>query len=124
MALPSRKKGRSKIKRASAEERLYDYAKGLKKFRKGRRAVLIRMSELSRLYADRRYSISTMQSFAPLLREFEGIILELRNKDIICCINGASYADIDNVVLKLRIMFRDDENLKHYEDSDEDIFVQ
>lgn len=124
MALPRRKKGASKIQRATPEERLLDYAKGLKKFRKGRRAVLIRMSELSRLYSDRRYAISAKQSFAPLLREFEGIILELGNGDIICAINGASYAAIDNVVLKLRMMFRDDENLKRHEDDDEDIFVR
>lgn len=124
MPLPSRNTRGSKIKRSSSEERLLDYAKGLKKFRKGRRAVLIRMSELSRLFDERRYRSAAKKNFAPLMQEFEGMLLELDNHDILCGLNGASYAKMDSIVLNIRIMFRDDENLKKFEEMEEDIFVQ
>ena len=124
MPMPSRKKSSSRIKRASAEERLLDYAKGLKKFRKGRRAVLIRMSALTRLFDERRYRSAAMKNFAPLMQDFEGILLELDNHDILCGLNGATYANMDSIVLKIRIMFRDDENLKKFEDMEDDAFVQ
>jgi hypothetical protein len=123
MAAPRRRKPRSKIKRATSEERLYDYAKGLKNYRTNRRVVVVRMSELSPEYQQKRYLRAAMDAFRPLMMRFEGILVELSNGDILCGLNGASFADMDAVILKLRMSFRDDAVLKAQEDTGgEDVF--
>ena len=69
------------------------------------------------------YQRSSMEAFRPLMQDFEVELVELANGDIMCSLNEVSFASIDAVVLKLRIMFRDDEDLKALEnESDEEPF--
>jgi|GEM_PF-2603106 len=125
MPAPRHIKGKSKIAQATAEERLYDYAKGLRKFRKDRRAVCVHLSSLTRLFSDQRYKRASLRLFQPLMQEYEGLLVELYDGDILCALQGATFATMDAIVLKLRVMFRDDENLKAQEESEsaEDIFA-
>lgn len=119
------KNKRSTLTRVSAEEALFDYAKSLERHSKGRRAVLVNISRLTRYSREARHLRSALEAFDPLMSRFPGQLFELRNEDIVCVVDGASYSDIDEVILRIRYLFRDDENLKQAErNDDEDILCR
>lgn len=97
------------------EAALLDFVRRLRKFKAGRRAVHVRLSEL-RLYNRRsqhlRVAIST---FDRLVTDFEGIVFKMFNDDLVLICNGASVAEIDHAILHLRFLFRDDPMLKSEE---------
>ena len=115
-------KGQNK---ASPEEFLRDYAKSLNRHRKNRRAVLVRLSLLSRMFSKPHHRRAAAETFIPIRRQFEGELFNLSNGDIVCALYKARLADLDEAVLRIRVMFRDDHNLKFLEQTDrDDLFCQ
>lgn len=112
-------------KRASPEEALLEYARSLKRHLGGRRAVLVQYSNLTRYSRQPRNHRSTLELFKPLMKKFDGQLFTLQNDDIVCVLHGARIADMDSVVLNIRYLFCDDENLKAVEDAgDDDILTR
>ena len=98
------------------EAALFDYVARLQKHKSGRRAVHIRLSNL-RPYnrRDHHLRIAT-SSFDRLVDDFEGGIFRLFNDDLVVICNGATIADMDEVILHLRYLFSDDPLLKNDEE--------
>lgn len=99
------------------EELLHDYARRLDRHRKGRRAVCVRLSTLSKYYRQSHYQRAAAEAFQPLLKRYDGQIFQLSNSDIVFSCKGASVAEIDKAVFKVRYMFRDDERLRAAEEN-------
>lgn len=94
------------------EAAFLDFVERLHKFKKGRRAVHIRLSEL-RPYNRRGHHLRIAgTTFDSLVNKFEGSIFRLYNDDMVVICNGASVADIDYAVLHLRYLFSEDPLLK------------
>ena len=94
---------------------LLDFVQRLRKFKEGRRAVHVRLSELrpyNRRMQHLRVAIST---FDRLVADFEGITFRMFNDDLVVICNGASVAEIDHAILHLRFLFCDDPMLKSEE---------
>jgi hypothetical protein len=104
----------------SPEEALFEYAKSLKRHTKGRLAVLVRFATLTKYYQQPHHQRMATGEFSPLLQRFEGQMFTLSNSDVLCVLNGARVADLDDAVLRIRYMVRDDENLKAMEAQSED----
>lgn len=102
------------------EEAMLEYVKSLKRHTQGRRAVLVRFAILTKYFRQPHHQRAATNEFAPLLRRFEGQMFTLSNSDVLCVLNGARVADMDDAVLKVRFMVRDDENLKALEAKSED----
>lgn len=109
----------------SPEEALLEYAKSLKRHTKGRLAVLVRFAVLTKYFQQPHHQRMALNEFAPLLQRFEGQMFTLSNSDVLCVLNGARVADLDEAVLRIRYMVRDDENLKALEaQSEDDVFCR
>lgn len=92
----------------SQEILLRDYAERMGKHLAGRRAVHITLSQLQTRHRRGHFIRIAANSFEPLLKKFEGQIFVLSNSDLVAVCRGASLAEIDQVVLKLRYLFSDD----------------
>src|ERR1700741_436835 len=92
----------------AAEDLLLDYAERLVNHLPGRRAVHIHMSRLQRLHRRQRHMAIAAASFDPLAKRCQGQVFRLTNHDIVVVLKGASVAEIDDIVLRLRYMFDDD----------------
>ena len=115
----------AKKKLLSPEEALLEYAKSLKRHVAGRRAVLVRFALLTKYFQQPHHQRMASNEFAPLLRRFEGQLFTLSNSDVLCVLSGARIADLDEAVLKIRYMVRDDENLMAMEaQSEDDVFCR
>lgn len=99
---------------------MLEYAKSLKRHTKGRLAVLVRFAVLTKYFQQPHHQRMASNEFTPLLRRFEGQMFTLGNSDVLCVLNGARVADLDEAVLRIRYMVRDDENLKAMEARSED----
>lgn len=107
------------------EQALLEYAMSLRKHVKDRRAVLVRVSRLTKYFRQPHHLRTAAAAFEPLLTRFDGRLFEFSNHDIVLCIHGASISDIDDVIIKVRYMFRDDENLTALEaETDDDVLCR
>ncbi len=97
------------------EELLLDYARRLKRHTKGRRAVCVRLSMLTKVFRQKHHLNTAAAAFKPLLSKHDGQLFPLSNGDLVCALKDASIAEMDEVILKIRYMFRDDENIKAME---------
>lgn len=100
------------IKKASPEEVLLEYLKSLKKHQKDRKAVFVHLSSLARGTLNQASPKAAIRFFQPLLRKFDGQLYEMSNGDLFCALHKASQATIDEAVFHVRVLYRDDENLK------------
>ncbi len=119
------KKQNSLLKQAlpSQEEVLYDYAKRLSHHKSRRRAVHLYLSRLSRASQHPQDIRIAVSHFNGLKGKYDGQLFRLSNNDVVFVGRGVTLAELDEVVLKLRYMFRDDDRLKDFERSeDEDSF--
>lgn len=120
--MAARKKKKTTI---GPEEALYEYAKSLKRHANDRRAVHVKLSILGKYYRQIHHLRTVSKSFDKLLRRFEGQLFLLSNSDIVVCLKGARISDIDDVIIKIRYMFEDDETLRALEArSDEDVLCR
>ncbi len=92
----------------SATSRLYDLAKRLDRYRADRRAVCIHLSRL-KPYHRRNHHLRIAEAFfRGGVRTLMGELFILDNSDFFFIAKEASVADIDNAVIKLRTLFKDD----------------
>ncbi|MGH6913569.1 MAG: hypothetical protein ACREH3_07660, partial [Geminicoccales bacterium] len=90
------------------EELLLDSVQRLDRFREGRRAVHLHLSRL-RGYNRRDHHMRIAgTTFDALIKKFDGGLFRLVNGDLVFVARGASVADIDEAVLRLRFLFSED----------------
>lgn len=90
------------------EELLLDYVQRLDRFRDGRRAVHLHLSRL-RPYNRRDHHMRIAgTTFDGLIKKFDGGLFRLKSGDIVFIAKGATVADIDPAVMRLRFLFGDD----------------
>lgn len=87
---------------------LLDYVERLNQHRDNRRVIHLHLSALRPQNRREHHIRIAMNAFEGLIRRFEGQAFRLRNDDLFVGLRGASVAEIDNVVLKLRFLFSDD----------------
>lgn len=92
----------------SHETLLLDYAQRLDRHRDGRRAIHIHLSELRSYHRREQHLRAAINMFENLVRPYDGQIFALANGDIIFACKGASVAELDRAVLKLRYLFSED----------------
>jgi hypothetical protein len=95
-------------RKTSHEHQLLELMHRLAKFRAGRRAIHMHLSNLrpSNKRADRvRIAINT---FEFLVRHFEGQIFALNNADVIFICNGGDIGALDDAVMRIRHLFSGD----------------
>lgn len=90
------------------EAMLVDLAMRLARYTEGRRAVHIRLSGLGAHNRREHHVRIALNCFDALIKKFHGEIFLLRNDDIVFVCKGASAAEIDDVVLRLRFLFSED----------------
>ncbi|MDA0656048.1 MAG: hypothetical protein O2912_06555 [Proteobacteria bacterium] len=93
---------------ASQEYLLLDYAQRLERHRQDRRAVHIHLSQLKPENRREHHIRIAANTFEDLVKQFEGQIFMLSTADIVFVCRGASVADIDDAVMKLRYLFSED----------------
>jgi hypothetical protein len=92
----------------SQEALLRDYTQRLGRHRQGRRAVHIHLSRL-RPYNRRDHHLRiAANTFESLVTIYEGQIFPLSNADIVFVCKGASVADLDAAIVKVRYLFSED----------------
>lgn len=92
----------------SHEELLADYARRLQHHLPGRRAVHIHLSRLAAPNRREHHIRIAANSWDPIIKRFEGQLFHLGNNDLIVVAKGATVAELDNIVLKLRFLFSED----------------
>lgn len=99
-----------------------DYARRVRSHRKGRRAVHVHISRLSRASQHPNDLRLAAEAFLPLERRFEGQTYRLGNHDLVFVAKDVTVAAMDEVVLRLRYMFSDDPLFKLVEQCADDRF--
>ena len=94
------------------EAALLDFVRRLRKFRSGRRAIHVRLSQLRPYNRRSQHLRIAATTFDRLAANFEAAVFKMFNDDLVVICNGASVADIDHCVLHLRFLFSDDPMLK------------
>jgi len=95
-------------KKPSQEHQLLEFVHRLAKFRVGRRAVHIHLSQL-RAYNRRIHHLRiAVNTFEFLVKQFDGQIFAISNADLVFICKGADIAAIDEAVMRLRHLFNND----------------
>ena len=94
---------------------LLDFVRRLRKFKAGRRAVHVRLSQLRPYHRRSQHLRIAATTFDRLVADFEGAIFSLYNDDLVVITNGATVADIDYAILHLRFLFSEDPLIKSEE---------
>lgn len=97
------------------EAALLDFVRRLRKFKAGRRAVHVRLSQLRPYHRRRQHLRIAVTIFDRLVVDYEAVVFQMYNDDLVVICNGASIADIDRSILHLRYLFADDPLLKKEE---------
>jgi EAL domain-containing protein (putative c-di-GMP-specific phosphodiesterase class I) len=87
---------------------LVDYAARLSRHTEDRRAVRVHLSGLGAQNRREHHLRIALNCFDPLVQKFSGEIFVLCNDDIVFVCKGATVAEIDDVVLRLRFLFSED----------------
>jgi hypothetical protein len=93
---------------ASQEYLLLDYAQRLERHRQDRRAVHIHLSRLKPQNRREHHIRIAANTFEELVKQFEGQLFMLSTSDLVFVCRGASEADIDDAIVKLRYLFSED----------------
>lgn len=109
----------AKLENQQDEAMLTDYTARLSRHAEGRRAVHLHLSALNPQNRREHHLHIAANAFAPLIEKFNGQIFLLQNDDLIFVCKGASVAAIDDTILKLRYIFRDDPLTKRAEKDDD-----
>lgn len=100
------------------EELLTDYADRLRRHRKGRSAVHLRLSGLKPVNRKAHHLRIAAAVFDPLLKRHDGQIFRLANGDIVFVGKDVPAVSLDDAILKIRYMFREDPFIESVEDSE------
>ncbi|MFQ5533828.1 MAG: hypothetical protein ACE5EM_03285 [Sphingomonadales bacterium] len=90
------------------EELLLDYTERLKKHRQDRRALHVRLSQLARHNRQDHHLLIAEDAFDKLIKVYSGQIFRLWNHDLVFIGKNVPDHAIDDIILKLRFMFRED----------------
>jgi hypothetical protein len=108
--------------KSSQEHQLFEFAQRLAKFRTGRRAVHIHLSQL-RPYNRRGHHIRiATNTFEFRVKQMDGQIFALSNTDLIFICKGADIVAIDEAVMRLRHLFNDDPLTQDVDENQESRF--
>jgi hypothetical protein len=93
---------------ANDDSLLLDYVRRLVRFRKGRRAVRVRMSRLQPRHRGPQHLRIAASTFEALIRKFDGAAFRLCNDDLMVVCKGARGDEMEDCVLRLRGMLSED----------------
>jgi hypothetical protein len=92
----------------SQEYLLLNYLQRLDKYRVGRRAIHIHLSNLRDHNRKNHHIRIAANTFEDLVRQFEGQLFTLNNGDLIFICEGATVEEMDEAVNRLRFLFAED----------------
>jgi hypothetical protein len=92
----------------AGENLLLDYLHKLERHRRGRRAVIVRLSTLNALNRRENHVQIAGNSFEPLVKQLKGQVFTLSNSDLVFVFKEMALHEVENAVIKLRFMFGDD----------------
>lgn len=92
----------------AGEALLLDYLHKLERHRKGRRAVLARLSSLQAVNRREHHIRIAASTFEPMVKQLKGQVFTLSNADIIFVFKDVALHEVESVIVKLRFMFGDD----------------
>jgi hypothetical protein len=98
----------SRYPEAKAETGLVDYVERLSRFRQGRRAIHLHLSQLQPYNRRDHHLRIAVATFEAMVRLFEGQAFLLGNSDIVFIANEATPAAIEEAVVRVRYLFEDD----------------
>jgi hypothetical protein len=90
------------------EEILVDYARRLQHHLPGRRAVHLHLSRLAAAHRREHHVRVALGAWDAVVARFDGQLFHLANNDLVVVTKGATVAEMDQVVLKLRFLFSED----------------
>jgi hypothetical protein len=90
------------------EAMFVEYVRRLGKEVQGRRLILLHVSRLQASNRREHHLRVIQNAFEPLMRRTEGQLFQFRNDDMAVSFKGATAAEIDDVVLKVRYLFAND----------------
>ncbi|MEQ9643334.1 MAG: hypothetical protein RIM84_25160 [Alphaproteobacteria bacterium] len=90
------------------EELLLDYAQRLRRHVAGRRAIHLHLSKLARENRRPQHLRAAASTFERLVADHEGQCYQLSNADLVVVAKNAKVSAIDELVLRLRFLFKDD----------------
>ncbi len=93
---------------ADHEALFQEYVRRLANQTQGRRVVVLHVSRLQASNRREHHLRIIRDAFEPLLRRTEGHVFQFRDDDLALSFKGASAADIDDIVLKVRYLFAND----------------
>ncbi|HIJ37846.1 MAG TPA: hypothetical protein HPP80_03020 [Rhodospirillaceae bacterium] len=92
----------------SGENLLLEYIHKLERHRRGRRAVLIRLSILQAVNRREHHVRIAAATFETLVKQLKGQVFALSNADIIFIFKEAALEEVEAGIVKLRFLFSDD----------------
>jgi len=87
---------------------LVDYIQKLERHRKGRRAVVVRLSGLQAVNRREHHVRIALNSFENLVKQLKGQIFSLSNADIVFIFKDTAIDEVEAALVKLRFLFSDD----------------
>ena len=90
------------------ESLLVDYVQKLERHRKGRRAVVVRLSGLQAVNRREHHIRIALNSFEVLVKQLKGQIFSLSNSDIVFIFKDTAIDEVEAALVKLRFLFSDD----------------
>lgn len=107
----------------SQEELLKDYAERLKSHRRGRLAVHVQLSLLSKALLKEQHLRIAADAFHSLVKRHEGQLFRLQTGDLVIVVKNAKRSDVEDAVFKVRYFFREDPYFRKTDDPDADQFA-
>jgi hypothetical protein len=92
----------------SAEEVLLDYARRLDRHRAGWQAVEIKVSLLRPHHQRPQHLRIIAKTLEPLVKKYDAGLYPIYNNNMVVLVKGATIADIDACILKIRYLFSED----------------
>lgn len=90
------------------ENLLIDYLQKLEKHRRGRRAVVIKLSGLQATNRREHHIRIALSSFEGLVKQMKGQVFSLTNSDLVFVFRDTAADEVEAATVKLRFMFSDD----------------
>ncbi|HXP95496.1 MAG TPA: hypothetical protein VN809_02205 [Telmatospirillum sp.] len=92
----------------AGENLLLDYLHKLERHRRGRRAVLARLSSLQAVNRREHHIRIASSTFEPMVKQLKGQVFTLSNCDLIFVFKEIALHEVESVIVKLRFMFNED----------------
>ncbi len=90
------------------ETLLLDYVQKLEKHRRGRRAVIVRLSGLQAVNRREHHVRIAVNTFEAMVKQLKGQIFSLSNADLVFIFKESALDEVEAAIVKLRFLFSDD----------------